>query len=137
MDRFTFSGSSLPPHLLQQGLDPYDQDTLAYLSAIPGVGEALLDRVRRGFRGRVFVRSSQPAQSVPSLPVELSMTDPEPPHGSVLMLESLTGTAVQRFFSDGRYHASTGMTYESFRALFVNAAGRPRKVFLIYRAEED
>lgn len=35
-------------------------------------------------------------------------TDPEPALGSVIMVEGETGTAYQRFYSDGLYHGTNG-----------------------------
>lgn len=42
----TTHDSGYAPSHLQRGLDDYDRDTIAYLSAA-GVGDALLERVRR------------------------------------------------------------------------------------------
>ena len=72
-------------------------------------------------------------------PVRLKDTDPEPPEGSVLMIESTTGTAVQRFYSDGLYHATTGATF-TYEALFHSHRSQgtfPREVYLVYRAPEE
>ncbi len=39
-----------------------------------------------------------------------AMPDVEPNCGSVVVAQSLTGTAFQRFFSDGLWHSGTGKT---------------------------
>ena len=74
------------------------------------------------------------------VPVPLSPTDPEPPHGAVLMLDSTSGTACQRFYSDGAYHTAAGKVFERFEDLFLHGGGPEhgqRAVFLLYVPEED
>jgi hypothetical protein len=74
--------------------------------------------------------------TVESLPVPLTRTSPEPAHGAVLMLDSTSGTACQRFYSDGAYHAATGKVFERFEDLFETAGSRnDRAVFLLYVPE--
>jgi hypothetical protein len=69
--------------------------------------------------------------------IQLQPTSAEPPHGSVLMIESKSGTAVQRFYSDGAYHATTGKVYPTFADLFDRNNVNPRRVFLVALPEED
>jgi len=64
-------------------------------------------------------------------PQQLTPQSPEPAHGSVLMVASVTGTAYQRFYADGRYHGATG-DVRAFTELFTNSAGRSQDVFLIH-----
>lgn len=51
---------------------------------------------------------------------------PEP--GSVVMIDGPHGVAWQRFFSDGKWHSTTGAT-RSFRSIM-----RQRNVLLVYSA---
>lgn len=51
---------------------------------------------------------------------ELSMTDPEPNPGAILLIHGETGTAVQRFFNDGKYHSVTGKVYTHAELFRVN-----------------
>jgi hypothetical protein len=67
----------------------------------------------------------------------LQPSDPEPPHGSVLMIESRSGTAVQRFYSDGAYHGVNGRVYPTFADLFDRNNPTPRQVYLLALPEED
>jgi hypothetical protein len=64
----------------------------------------------------------------------LTAQSPEPSAGSVVMTDSMTGTAWQRFYSDSKWHSVTGEVRE-WADLFVNKAGRPRAVHLILDAE--
>lgn len=61
------------------------------------------------------------------------LADPhdEPPIGSVLMLDSLSGTAVQRMGSTGAYRSITGSEFGSYAELFKNGK---REVYLIHTA---
>lgn len=45
--------------------------------------------------------------------IEITTESQEPSHGSVLLTQGPTGTAFQRFFSDGLYHGTNGkvLTY--------------------------
>lgn len=72
-----------------------------------------------------------------STPTELFADQPEPEHGSVLLLSSLSGTAVQRFYSDGAYHHATGGVDQAYAALFASKDGKARKVYLIHTPMED
>lgn len=63
----------------------------------------------------------------------LTPESPEPTHGSILLLQGETGTAVQRHFSDGLYHTSTGKVYD-YPALFEVNPSRPPLV--VYVAPE-
>ena len=67
----------------------------------------------------------------------LALDDLEPALGSVLLLSSTTGTAVQRFYSDGLYHATTGQVFDTFAAMFTDSGGKPRQVFLLHEPLED
>lgn len=54
----------------------------------------------------------------------------EPPMGSVVLTESLTGTAWQRHYSDGLWHSSTGSV-----AAWANLGlrlGKPKFRFTVY-----
>ena len=64
-------------------------------------------------------------------PQQLTPESPEPACGSVLMVSSVTGTAYQRFYSDGMYHGATG-DVRDFAGLFTNGRGNPQAVFLIH-----
>ena len=64
-------------------------------------------------------------------PIPLTPDDFEPPLGSVLMLASDSGTAVQRFYRDGRYYGAGGAVYDSFEDLF-GTPSHPRAVYLVY-----
>ncbi len=66
-------------------------------------------------------------------PTPLLPEDPEPRHGSIVLLTSDTGTAAQRFYSDGLWHGATGVV-TSYEGLFVRGDGRPRDVFLVWQA---
>lgn len=61
----------------------------------------------------------------------LTATSPEPSEGSVVMTESATGTAWQRFYSDSKWHSVTGAVRE-FADLFINSKGQPRAVLLLH-----
>ena len=70
----------------------------------------------------------------------LLRTDPEPPPGSVVLLHSMTGTAAQRFYSDGMWHTTGGRCIRSFDALFdrpVPPEGRDVAVFLIHETPKE
>ena len=56
----------------------------------------------------------------------------EPPHGSVLMAHSETGTAYQRHFADGLYHGTNGdvLTFAELKAK------SPVYLRVVYRAPE-
>ena len=60
---------------------------------------------------------------------------PEPRHGSIVLVASTTGTAAQRFYSDGLWHHATGdvTTYEG---LHLRRDGIRRDVFLVWEAPE-
>lgn len=60
------------------------------------------------------------------------LADPnvEPPIGSVLMIQGLTGTAVQRMGDDGTYAATSGAEYPAYASLFE----RPGEVYLVHEA---
>ncbi len=64
--------------------------------------------------------------------VPLTPEDEEPATGSVLMLGSTTGTAVQRFYSDGKYHTVTGEIIDTYNLLFYYKDARPRPVYLVF-----
>lgn len=64
----------------------------------------------------------------------LQITDEEPTPGSIILIHGETGTAVQRFHGDGKYHAMTGKVY-TWSELF--AANIHRDPLLVYRAPED
>lgn len=67
--------------------------------------------------------------------MEMKRTDPEPSLGSILVLESVTGTAVQRFYSDSQYHATTGKIYPTFGSLFDRKGEHgDRTVLLLFEA---
>jgi len=68
---------------------------------------------------------------------QLTPEDPELPHGSIVMLQSPTGTAAQRWYADGSWHSSTGETYETWADLFRRRDGLERKVFLVYVAPRE
>ena len=68
--------------------------------------------------------------------IPLLPTDPEPPHGSILIIESTSGTAVQRFYSDGLYHSTTGRVV-TYADLFRRPGRRPRPVYLVYIPPKD
>ena len=59
----------------------------------------------------------------------------EPPHGSVVMTESYTGTAWQRHYSDGLWHSTTGRVL-AWDELGLRE-GQPKFRVLLYRAPED
>lgn len=73
------------------------------------------------------------------VPRVLSIDDPEPPQGSIVLLEGSTGTAYQRH-SDGRYAGTARGRAEtkSHRDLFFLADGTPRiqAPVLVYEAPE-
>ena len=67
--------------------------------------------------------------------------DAEPPAGSVVMLEGLTGTAYQRLFSTDRWHSVTlGLsTSFSWAELGEKVTGRDgaKPILLVHEAPED
>ena len=65
----------------------------------------------------------------------LDMEGPEPRHGSIVMLSSTTGTAAQRYYSDGLWHVTTGLV-STFEGLFVRRDGVQQAVFLVWEAPE-
>lgn len=58
----------------------------------------------------------------------------EPPHGSVVMTESTSGTAWQRHFSDGLWHSTTGRTSTWAKLGLHASSGLPKYRALIYLA---
>lgn len=60
----------------------------------------------------------------------------EPVEGSVVMTESTSGTAWQRFFSDGLWHSTTGKT-KPWAEVGIRPAGLPQYRVLIYTAPKD
>jgi hypothetical protein len=86
-----------------------------------------LDNGRRG-----------PGTIVVSMPMmrQWHAGDPQPPRGSVVMVSSPTGTAAQRFYSDGLWHLTTGEVCD-FDGLHVRHDGRRRKVYLVWEAAEE
>lgn len=66
-------------------------------------------------------------------PIELN-PEQEPPPGSVILLHGDSGTAVQRMFSDGKYHTSTGRTYTYEELFTVNPNAAP---LLVHRPKAD
>jgi hypothetical protein len=53
----------------------------------------------------------------------MAATKPEPPPGSVVLVHGVTGTAYQRFFSDGLWHAAgavNGIGWNTLNALNNN-----------------
>jgi hypothetical protein len=56
---------------------------------------------------------------------------PEPPRGSVVLTEGPTGTAWQRFNSDGRWHSTTGKSTPWDRLIRSDKpGGRLRVIYL-------
>lgn len=60
----------------------------------------------------------------------------EPPEGSVVLAHGTTGTAYQRFYSDGLWHGTNGrvLTWTQVRNLTTDPTRPP---LLIHEAEED
>lgn len=65
-----------------------------------------------------------------------SANAPEPAFGSVLLAHGLTGTAFQRFFSDGLYHGTNGkvLTFEELVTASLGTGGTGHPVLLIHDA---
>ena len=61
--------------------------------------------------------------------------DPEPREGSIVLVSSTTGTAAQRFYSDGLWHHATG-DVTSYMGLFIRGDGLRRDVFVAWTAPE-
>jgi hypothetical protein len=68
--------------------------------------------------------------------IPLMPDDPEPTHGSIVLISSTTGTAAQRFYSDGLWHVATGEVIDTYANLFIRSDGRPRDVFVAWVAPE-
>lgn len=71
----------------------------------------------------------------------ISVREPEPPAGSVVLLEGLTGTAYQRLFSTGRWHSVTkGLTVSyTWAELAARVTGRDgaKPMLLAYSAPDN
>jgi len=65
----------------------------------------------------------------------LDSMDDEPTHGSIVMVASTTGTAAQRFYSDGLWHHATG-DVTSYMGLFIRGDGERRDVYVVWTAPE-
>ena len=59
--------------------------------------------------------------------------DEEPPCGSVVMTQSTSGTAWQRFFSDGKWHSTTGQI-KSWDEVGIRVGRLPNYRVLLYSA---
>lgn len=68
-------------------------------------------------------------------PTPLRPEDPEPRHGSIVLVTSTTGTAAQRHYSDGLWYTTTG-EIATHEGLFLRRDGAPRRVFLVWEAPE-
>lgn len=69
-------------------------------------------------------------------PVQIRVEDAEPRLGSIVLVTSDTGTAAQRFYSDGLWHHTTGGVSD-WPGLFMRRDGRSRDVFLVWQAPVD
>jgi hypothetical protein len=65
----------------------------------------------------------------------LGPADDEPSHGSIVLVSSTTGTAAQRFYSDGLWHHATG-DVTSYMGLFIRGDGERRDVYVVWTAPE-
>lgn len=72
------------------------------------------------------------AQQMPRLRPD----DDEPPRGSIVMLSSTTGTASQRFYDDGLWHAVTGEVND-YVGLHLRRDGRNRSVYVVWMAPDE
>lgn len=75
-----------------------------------------------------------------STPVFLARSAPEPPVGSVVLVEGVTGTAYQRLFSTGRWHsapvgAAGSLSWEALQAKTERPGALP--LILVHEAPED
>jgi hypothetical protein len=83
-----------------------------------------------------IVAAAEAAVEAAKAPTLLLPEDPEPRHGSIVLITSDTGTAAQRFYSDGLWHVATGEVVDSYAGLFLRSDGRPRDVYLVWQAPE-
>ena len=60
----------------------------------------------------------------------------EPPHGSVVLTESASGTAWQRHFSDGLWHSTTGQVKPWHEVGLHRSSGLPKFRALVYVAPQ-
>lgn len=74
------------------------------------------------------------AQHRMMVPLEFGAND-EPVHGSVVLVNSTTGTAAQRFYNDGLWHFTTGEVC-NWERLFLRYDGRTREVYLLWEAPD-
>lgn len=70
-------------------------------------------------------------------PVLITTFTPEPPHGSVILAYGLTGTAYQRFFSDGLYHSVVPGRVPVAFDFFTQRAARDIKDYIVHTALEE
>ena len=82
-----------------------------------------------------IVAAAEAAIEAAREPTLLMPQDPEPRHGSIVLVTSTTGTAAQRHYSDGLWHSTTGEIV-NYANLFLRRDGRNRDVFLIWQAPE-
>lgn len=71
-----------------------------------------------------------------STPRLLTPSDPIPPHGSVVLVHGLEGTAYQRFYSDGLFYCGGPKAIKGpidFAGLFDQLDAR---VYLVYETPE-
>jgi hypothetical protein len=61
---------------------------------------------------------------------------PEPAHGSVVLSNNTTGTAYQRFFSDGLWHPTTGKANFTWKQLQDTARRYNTNVILIHDTKD-
>ena len=80
-----------------------------------------------------IVAAAQAAVEAARQPTPLMLEDPEPRHGSIVLVTSTTGTAAQRHYSDGLWHLTTGEVSDH-EQLFMRSDGRARDVFLVWEA---
>lgn len=75
-----------------------------------------------------------------AVPRQLDAASPIPPHGSVVMVHGLEGTAYQRFYSDGLFYCGGRKAIEgpvTFAELFSIGGNDDARVYLVFETPLD